>query len=334
MSRQLSLASRPQNFLQLIGQKKITEAIRGHWASGRVIKAWLFSGPKGVGKTSLSRILSISYQCTHQETFGIPCKECRRDKAKFSIYEINAAKIRGKAEIQEALQGSDYGVLGEGKYKVYILDEAHMMTPEAQNLILDYLEDCPDTTVYILCTTAPQKLLETVRRRCQCYELRELETDEVGVLVERLLKFAKSNLPGDRMTDALNEKQIRSPGLIAQAVEKYCAGLSPEDAAQVEGATSIDTKALCRAVIKGDWPSTADYLKKANTVDMRPIRLGVIGYLRTVLLESPEISDRTKVVSDSLSLLCSLQNAEDIVVAAALGAELYKCCGMFQKFKR
>jgi DNA polymerase III subunit gamma/tau len=332
--QQLSLSTRPKSFEEMVGQQKITAAIRGHMKSGRVVKAWLFSGPKGTGKTSISRIMSLAYQCTHQQTFGAPCKECYNRKASFAIEEINTADISTVDKLRDVLQGSFYGVMGSGKYRVYILDECHRLSDAAQQLLLKYLEDSPETTIFILCSTAPQRLLETVRSRCVTYEMRELDQDDILLLVTKYLKKAKSDLPADRLADALSDQYVKSPRLIAQAVEKYCAGLSPDDAAQVNGATEVDVHTLCRAVIKGDWPDVAKYLHAAQEVNVRAIRVGVVAYLRVILLESPEMEARTETVAKAITVLCNVQYAEDIIQSASLAAELYKCCKLFAAYQR
>jgi DNA polymerase-3 subunit gamma/tau len=332
MAQQLSLSARPRTLDALIGQQKIVEAIRGHAKSGRLPKAWLFSGPAGTGKTTTARILSISYQCTHQEIFGNPCKECYKNRSQFSIQEINASEITGKDDIRDALSGSELSTLLEGKYRVYILDECHNLSTQGQSLILKYLEDSPESAVFILCSTAPEKILPTIRSRCQCYEMRELNMDDTLKLTTRLLKIAKSTLPADRLADALSERHVRYPRLIAQAVEKYVSGMSPEDAAQVEGVAEVNVRAITTAMTKGDWEETSRYLLAAQPGDMRSVRIAMIAFLRSVLLENP-ISDRTKVVANSIISIASLTtNTDDLTASAVLCAEIYRMCAMFSKY--
>jgi hypothetical protein len=163
--------------------------------------------------------------------------------------------------------------------------------------------------------------------------MRELEYDDITILVTRLLKRIESSLPADRLVDALSEKAIGSPRLIAQAVEKYVAGATPDEAAEVEASTTVDTKGLCRSVIKGDWTGVAKYLQEAQSADVRAIRLGCIGYLRTILLTSPEVSERTNAVAKAVTILVGLQNAEDSVIAGGLAAALYQVCSFFEKYR-
>lgn len=335
MAQQLSLAARPRTFDQIVGQQKVVDALRGHHGSGRTVKAYLFSGKKGTGKTTIARILALAYQCDHQKVFGNPCLACRKKKSGFDITEIPAAKWTGIDAIRDALEGSSYGVLGEGKYRVYILDEVHGLSPKAQDLLLKYLEDTPETTIFILCSTAPQKLIGTLRSRCLSYEMKDLEQDDITILVTRLLERIKSDLPVDRLVEELIERQVAGPRLIAQAVEKYAAGQSPEDAAEVEGTTEVDVSSLLQGIIKGDWPGVSNALLSQSLTDLRPVRIQVVAYLRIILLRDKTIGERTKVVADAITALSNLSgNAEDSVVAGAMAAELYRVTAMFSGYKR
>lgn len=333
MGQQLSLSARPRTLDQLIGQDKTVARIRGHIASGRIPKAWVFSGPTGTGKTTLARILALSLQCRHQTVFGKPCKECRNNKSSFDITEINAAKITGIREIEEQLEGSYYAPR-YGPYRVYTIDEVHASSKQAQSLILKYIEDdTPDTTIFILCSTEPHLIKTTVQGRCLSYKLRELMADDILKLVEKLLVRVGSDLPGDRLADVLVERGISYPRHIAQAVEKYLAGADPEEAAEVEASTVIDVTAVSSSLIKGDWEGVAGYLLKAQTTDVRQIRLSCLAYLRVILLQSSDISERTNIVADAITELCRLSNMEDLAVGAGLAAVLYRCAAFFSNYK-
>lgn len=332
VGQQLSLSARPRTLDGLLGQEKLVAAIRGHFGTKRYPKAWLFSGPKGTGKTTTARILSLAYQCTHQQKFGRPCKECRAMRSNFPIYEINASDVTGIDRLRDLLSGADVGLMGIGRYRVYILDEFHRASEAAQNLLLKYLEDTPKTTVFIICTTAPHKILETARSRCLCYEFRELELDDIERLVVKLLTKVQSDLPADRLIEALADAQVRSPRLIAQAVEKYIAGCQPEEAAQVAGAPVVDIMALSKSITRGNWPDAARYLQGVQGGDARALRWLLVDYLRRQLLESPEISSRADAIAKAISLMAAVSNAEDAVVFAAICSSAYSLTKIFANF--
>ena len=334
MSRQLSLSGRPWSLDGLIGQTKVVERLRGHAKSGRVVTQWLLVGPSGCGKTTLARIMALSFQCEHQTVFGVPCKACRKDRASFDIYELNASRVTGKDNLEQFLDGSEY-TPRVGRYRIYILDECHFLSVNAQNSALKYLEDSPETTMFILCSTAPQRLIDTLQARCGggLLRLRPLGVEDVAVVVEKMLAKAGSSLPADRLADALVERGVFYPRLIVHAVEKYCAGAMPEEAADVEAATEVDTRALTKSLVRGDWPGVAAFLAAAQNADIQAIRLGCLAFLRKVLWNSPDISDRTEAVAISITKLVELQNAGELVASAGLTAALYGACKIFEQYK-
>lgn len=340
MSQTLSLSARPRNLDQMIGQGKLVERVRNMVASGRLPKAWMLLGPTGCGKTTLARILAVSLQCIHQSKFGIPCPACaemymsylRRGVGTLDICEINGAKVRGIREVEAALDGVDYSPMA-GKYRIYVFDEYHKATDDAQNLMLKYLEDCIDTTIFILCSTAPQKIIETIQTRCCTLKLRELELDDILILVTRLLKRAKSELPADRLADALVEKGVTYPRLIANAVEKYAAGAEPEEAVEVQASIPIDIEAVGRALVKGDWPAAAKFLEGVQPADVRILRASLLSYFRKILLCETGTEDRAAAVADAVTSLCQLSAVEDSVMAAGVAAACFKVARSLSEYK-
>lgn len=340
MAQTLSLSARPRTLDALIGQDKLVVRVRNMISSGRIPKAWLLLGATGTGKTTTARILGVSLQCTHQEKFGMPCAACaaaysgylRRGIGTLDIMEINGAKVRGIREVEAALEGVDFAPI-QGRYRVYVLDEFHKATDDAQNLMLKYLEDCIDTTIFILCSTAPQKIIETIQTRCCTLKLRELEIDDITLLVARLLKKVKSDLPVDRLADALVEKGITYPRLIANAVEKYVAGAEPEEAAEVQASEPINVEAVGRAIVKGDWAAAAKFLDRVQAVDARVLRASLLSYFRKILLCEPETDDRANATAQAIVSLCAMSGVEDSVMSAGISAVLFQAAKSFSSYK-
>ncbi len=177
---------RPQNFDQVVGQKHVVRTLKNAISQGRLAHALLFSGIRGVGKTTIARILAKALNCEQGPT-PEPCNECSACKEitegrAVDVQEIDAASNRGIDEIRELRENVKFRP-ARFRYKVYIIDEAHMLTREAFNALLKTLEEPPPHVHFILATTEPQKIPVTILSRCQRYEFRRLPWME---LVEHL----------------------------------------------------------------------------------------------------------------------------------------------------
>ena len=250
----------------------------------------------------------------------------------FQISEISAAVLSKKEDMAAALSGAHSGVMGLGSYRVYIINEIQRAGPGCLSQFLDMLEDTPPSTVFIFTTTEPGKLSDAFRSRCITYEFRDLEIADVEKLVQRLLIRADSDLPADRLSEALADNMVRSPRLIAQAVEKYCAGCAPAEAAQVSGAATVDIMALSRAITRGMWGEAARYLQNVEKADARALRVLLVSYLKSQLLETPEMGPRGDAVAKAISLISLTANAEDALVFAAICSSVYALCRLFAKY--
>jgi DNA polymerase III subunit gamma/tau len=342
MKNQLALSLRPKIFSELVGQEKITHKLR-NLVKKRMPKAFMFHGPKGTGKTTIARILAVTLQCRHQKKFGEPCSKCQRRyrHAELPIEEINCASIVEKSKeaqnksaaqaIRERLASTSYELL-RGKFRVFIFDEAHDLSPQAQDVLLKYFEDSPEENIFIINSTRPEKIVDTLRSRCMMFHIRPLKADDIKVLVKKGLKTAKSSLSSQTLTDALVEAGVDSPRLILNAVENYVAGDNPEDAAQVEGANEVDAKSLIRHMVKGDWPGIAAMLRGASASEARRLRNRSIDYLRGILLDCSELDDRTKAVYDAIRTLAGTPWAEDANQIDLLAAELASVCATFRNY--
>jgi len=182
---------RPQTFEEVVGQSHVTEILTKALDNQKISHAYLFAGPKGSGKTSCARIFAKGLNCETGIT-SKPCNECESCKLineghSLDVIEIDAASNRGVDEIRELRERVKYRP-AQSRYKVYIIDEAHMLTREAFNALLKTLEEPPEYVVFILATTDPQKIPPTVLSRCQRFRFKKLTSDEVFQILENVCR--------------------------------------------------------------------------------------------------------------------------------------------------
>ena len=182
---------RPQRFEEIAGQQHITRTLANAIRAGRIPPAYIFSGQRGVGKTTTARILAKALNCEKGPT-AEPCNECRfcRDVTSGSsldVMEIDAASNRGIDQIRELREMVRYASAG-GRYRVVILDEAHQLTDEASNALLKTLEEPPERVLFILATTQPEDLPDTIRSRSQHFHFRSLAFQEIVAALEGIAK--------------------------------------------------------------------------------------------------------------------------------------------------
>ncbi|MFH2001220.1 MAG: DNA polymerase III subunit gamma/tau, partial [Planctomycetota bacterium] len=180
-----------QTFDDLVGQDWISRTLKNAIRKDRIAHAFLFSGPRGVGKTSMARILSKALNCRSGPT-AEPCLECEVCESisrgsGIDVVEIDAASNRGIDHIRTVRENVRY-IPVSSRFKIYIIDEVHMLTTESFNALLKTLEEPPAHVKFIFATTEPQKMPETVRSRCQCYEFRRIDSTEIA---SRLAKIAE-----------------------------------------------------------------------------------------------------------------------------------------------
>src|SRR3954466_3061690 len=180
---------RPQSFSEVVGQEHIVRTLSNAVEKGRVHHAYLFVGSRGTGKTSMAKILARSLNCVNGPTLT-PCGECESCQtiaagSSLDVIEMDAASNRSVDDIRELRERVGFAPAG-GHWKVYILDEAHMLTKEAWNAFLKTLEEPPPNTAFVLATTEPQKVMATIVDRCQRFDFQRPSLEQIAEVVKRV----------------------------------------------------------------------------------------------------------------------------------------------------
>lgn len=190
---------RPQSFKDVVGQESLVKALSNAIELNRIANAYLFAGPRGTGKTSCARIFAKSLNCMEGPTLE-PCQKCPSclditNASGLDVIEIDAATNRGIDDAKELIAQTQYAPMN-GKYKIFIIDEVHMLSNEAFNALLKTFEEPPQNVIFILATTEPHKVIETIVSRCQRFDLRRITTDDI---VKRLREI--SDIENIKITD-------------------------------------------------------------------------------------------------------------------------------------
>ena len=232
---------RPKTFSDLVGQEHVSRTLSQAIETGRVGHAYLFSGPRGTGKTSTAKILAKALNCEQGPTTE-PCNECEscrrvNDGTSMDVFEIDAASNRGIDEIRDLRETVKFAP-ANGKYKVYIIDEVHMLTSEAFNALLKTLEEPPERVVFILATTEVHKVPATIQSRCQRYDFKRIAVREIA---ERLRYVAEnSEIKAEDAALALIARESAGGMRDALSTLDQCASLAEEQV--TEKVSSLSAK--------------------------------------------------------------------------------------------
>jgi DNA polymerase-3 subunit gamma/tau len=224
---------RPQTFDDLVGQQHVTETLKNAIKNDRVAHAYIFSGARGVGKTTAARILAKALNCVTGPT-ATPCGECDSCKeiaagTSLDVIEIDAASNRGIDQIRELREMVRYAPAAS-RSKVVILDEAHMLTGEASNALLKTLEEPPDRVIFVMATTQPEDLVDTIRSRSQHFHFRALTFSEIAGRLEEIAKREDLKIePGAMAVIArMAEGSLRDALSLLEQARAYCGDTIPD----------------------------------------------------------------------------------------------------------
>lgn len=289
---------RPQRFSELLGQQHVASALSKAVETNRVGHAYLFSGPRGTGKTSTARILAKALNCQNPEN-GEPCGSCRScieiaQGSSLDVHELDAASNNGVEAMRDLISKAALGT--PGKWKIYIIDEVHMLSTAASNALLKTLEEPPSYVVFVLATTDPQKVLPTIKSRTQHFEFHLLSNQTLKSLIEEVA--AKANI---ELTEQLKNYVIRrARGSARDALSVLELALASQEVIDED-----DIVSLFEAINNSDTELSINKLDQLIQAGLDPqsITMDLIEIFRDSFLniQAPMLSNKT-VKTDSTAL--------------------------------
>ena len=281
---------RPQTFGEVAGQEHIVTTLKNAIKENRISHAYLFAGPRGTGKTTVAKLLAKALNCTGENP---PCDQCPNCKAITvgehpDVIEIDAASNNGVDEVRDLIDKVKYAPIN-GKYKVYIIDEVHMMSTGAFNALLKTLEEPPAHIVFVLATTEPHKILPTIISRCQRFDFKKVENHDIISRLEYVLKSEnkKYELPALESVAKIAEGGMRDALSILEQCLAYNNELTVESVNMVYGLLSMDNKIsfikqLLSKDIKGVLTSLDNML--SGSIDIKRLTFDLVDVLKDIMI--------------------------------------------------
>jgi DNA polymerase III subunit gamma/tau len=284
---------RPQTFDDLVGQAHVSRTLKNAVAQNRLAHAYLFVGPRGIGKTSTARILAKSLNCVKGPTVT-PCGECHNCREiaagnSLDVIEIDGASNNSVEDVRQLRENVRYAP-AKGRYKIYLIDEVHMLSAAAFNALLKTLEEPPEHVKFIFATTEPQKVLPTILSRCQRFDLHRIPANLIAKHLQFIAGKEKITLePAAAHAIARGaEGGLRDAESMLDQLVGFCGEkISESDVLDVFGFTSEQTVVdLTGRILRGETPDAIDLLHQQSDAgkDMMRLMSDLIAYLRDLLV--------------------------------------------------
>jgi DNA polymerase-3 subunit gamma/tau len=325
---------RPQTLAEVVGQEHVTQILRNALESGRVAHAYLFCGPRGTGKTSTGRILAKAVNCLTSGR-GEPCNACEICQAitqgrALDMIEIDAASNRGIDEIRELRERVNFAP-NIARYKVYIIDEVHMLTEPASNALLKTLEEPPPHAIFILATTEPHKLLPTLLSRCQRFDFHRLSHNAVVAKLEYICQKEGISIEpqGLRLIARSVSGSLRdAENLLQQLVTYYGNQIDVHQVENMLGVTTdFQVRELAGHIVNKDIPAGLATINSLvnDGLDLGQFTRGLVEYLRNMLLTKSGAEASLDLATEDLAQikeLTSKVSTADILKALKLFGQI------------
>jgi len=304
---------RPQTFESVVGQDAITRTLRNALTSGRIAHAYLFAGPRGIGKTTTARLLARALLCAERKE-AEPCGACAvcTDPQPVDLIEIDAASNRRIDDVRTLRENVKYAP-SRGRYKIYIVDEVHQLTPDSFDALLKTLEEPPAHVVFILATTDPRELPPTILSRVQRFDFRPITPEMLTASLEHILKEEKVPYEADALPAVVraSEGSLRDALSLLDTAIAYGNGkLEAETTANLLGATAPrEVRAFVAALLAHGTVAAVEAIDRAmrDGDDVQAFARDVIELLRRVLVlraaPTAKMSDLPPVEADELRAL-------------------------------
>ncbi len=284
---------RPQVFADVVGQDHVIQTLHNAIETDRLAHAYLFVGPRGTGKTTTARILAKALNCPNRKG-AEPCNECDSCKeivsgSSLDVIEIDGASNRGIDAVQELRDNVRYAPV-RGPFKIYIIDEVHMLTREAFNAILKTLEEPPPHVKFFFATTEPQKVLTTILSRCQRFDLRRISVADITAQLQKIAKAEKIKISDDALLAIARgaEGGLRdAESALDQLVAFRGKTIEEADVLSVFGLISrAQLEGLGEAVLDGNIPALIEAVAEINEggKDMQRVVLELLDHFRNLLI--------------------------------------------------